>query len=90
MEETGYRFSAFDYLGRISANTSTNSNWLHMFLATGGKHEGEQSLDENEDIEVVIITMDELKKMLRENSIPQAMHVSCILYALEKLNALQF
>lgn len=90
LEETGYRFTSFDYLGKISANTSTNSNWLHMYLAMGGKLVSSQKLDENEDIEVVILEMEELKNLLRQNSIPQAMHVSCILYGLEKLNELQY
>ena len=89
-EETGYTFSEIKHLGKISANTSTNSNWLHMFLAKGGKLTGKQKLDENEEIQVVIVTPEELKKMIRENSIPQAMHVSCILYALAELNEISF
>ena len=90
LEETGYSFTSFDYLGRISPNPSTNSNLLHMFLARGGKKVGEQNLDENEEIEVVEMTLDELKQLLRENKIVQAMHVSCILYALEKLGELHY
>jgi ADP-ribose pyrophosphatase len=37
LEETGYSFSSYEYLGKISANPSTNSNLMHMFLAKGGK-----------------------------------------------------
>ena len=37
MEETGYSFSSFEYLGKVSANPSTNNNLMHMFLAKGGK-----------------------------------------------------
>lgn len=51
-EETGYVFGKYEYLGKISANPSTNNNWLHMFLATEGVHVCEQHLDENEDLEV--------------------------------------
>ena len=90
LEETGYLFSTYDYLGRISPNPSTNTNLLHMFLARGGKKIAEQALDENEDIEVVLLTIDQLKKLLRENKIVQSMHVSCIMYALEKLNELKY
>lgn len=90
LEETGYAFSSWQYLGRISANPSTNNNLLHMFLATGGKKVAEQQLDPNEEIEVVLVTMEELKQMLRENKVVQAMHVSCIMYALEKLNELKY
>lgn len=88
-EETGYEFSRFDYLGKISPNPSTNSNWMHMFLATGGKKTKEQQLDHNEEIEVELYTIDELKKLLEDHKIIQAMHVSCILYGLKKLGELE-
>lgn len=90
MEETGYNFSDYEYLGKISPNPSTNSNLLHMFLAKGGRKVAAQSLDENEEIEVILLDMYELKQLLRENKIVQAMHVSCILYALEKLGELKY
>ena len=90
LEETGYTFSSYEYLGRISANPSTNTNLLHMFLAKGGKKTAEQKLDANEEIEVVYLTMDELKQLVRENKIVQSMHISCILYALERLNELKY
>jgi len=90
LEETGYSFSSFDYLGKISPNPSTNSNLLHMFLARGGKKVAEQKLDENEEIEVLEMSIDELKQLLRENKIIQGMHVSCITYALEKLGELHY
>src|SRR4030095_14981828 len=85
LEETGYTFSSYDYLGKTSANPSTNNNLMHMFLAKGGKKVAEQTLDGNEEIEVELITVKELRKLLKENKIMQAMHVTCILYALEKL-----
>lgn len=85
LEETGYIFSSYEYLGRISPNPSTNSNLLHMFLAKGGQKVASQKLDENEVMEVVLLSVDELKQLLRENKIIQSMHVSCILYGLDKL-----
>ena len=87
LEETGYSFSSYEYLGKISPNPSTNSNLLHMFLAKGGKNIASQQLDENEEIEVVLVSLGELKQLLRENKIIQSMHVTCIMYALEKLEA---
>jgi len=90
LEETGYTFSQVDYLGKISPNPSTNSNYLHMFLARGGKKTSQQQLDENEEIEVIEMTMDELKHLLRTNQLLQSMHVSCILYGLEKMGELKY
>lgn len=63
---------------------------MHMFLAKGGKKLKEQQLDDNEEIIVELYTLDELKQLLRENKIIQAMHVTCILYALEKINELKY
>jgi ADP-ribose pyrophosphatase len=90
LEETGYSFANYHYLGKISPNPSTNSNLLHMYLATGGLQVATQSLDENEEIEVGLYTVHEVKQLLRENKFVQAMHVSCLLYALEKLGELHY
>lgn len=84
-EESGYKFDKFDFLGTISANPATTNNLMHMFLATGGEYEGDQNLDETEDLEVVLVTMDELRAMVRENKLMQSLHLSCILYAFGKL-----
>ena len=90
LEETGYQFSSYEYLGKISANPSTNSNLMHMFLAKGGKKVASQELDHNEEIEIELATIDELKQLLRENKIVQAMHATCITYALERMGELKY
>jgi ADP-ribose pyrophosphatase len=90
LEETGYAFTSFEYLGKISANPSTNNNLMHMFLAKGGKKVASQNLDPNEDIQVELVSTEELKQLLRENKIVQAMHVTCILYGLAKLDELKY
>jgi len=89
LEETGYEFSSYEYLGKISANPSTNSNLMHMFLAKGGKKVANQELDHNEEIEIELVSIGELKQLMKENKIVQAMHASCILYALERLGELK-
>ena len=90
LEETGYEFSQYQYLGQISPNPSTNNNWMHMFLATGGKQITEQQLDHNEEIEVVLVSIDELKELLSEHKIFQAMHVTTIMYALERMGEIRW
>ena len=90
LEETGYAFDHFEYLGRTSANPSTNNNWMHMFLATGGKKVQDQQLDADEDIEIEFVSIEDLKQLLRENKIIQSMHVTAIFYALQKLGEIQF
>ena len=90
LEETGYSFTSYESLGKISPNPSTNTNWMHMFLAKGGKKVSEQKLDHNEEIIVELYSLEELKSLVRKNEIVQAMHVTCILYALEKLGQLSY
>jgi 8-oxo-dGTP pyrophosphatase MutT (NUDIX family) len=89
LEETGYAFAHYEYLGKTSPNPSTNNNWMHMFLATGGRKVADQHLDANEEIEVELYTIPELKQLLKENKIIQAMHVNCIIHGLLKLGELK-
>ncbi|MBK5270439.1 MAG: NUDIX hydrolase [Bacteroidia bacterium] len=85
LEETGYSFSSYEYLGKTSANPSSNNNLMHMFLAKGGKKVAEQQLDKNEEIEVELYIIEEVKQLLEERKIIQSMHVTCLFYALEKI-----
>lgn len=90
MEETGYAFSSYELLGTISANPSTNNNIMHMYLATGGTKVAEQQLDHNEEIEVSLFSLEEVKNLLKQNQIKQAMHATCLFYALEKIGQLKY
>ncbi|RYY40707.1 MAG: NUDIX hydrolase [Chitinophagaceae bacterium] len=90
LEETGYTFGNWKFLGKISANPSTTNNFMHMFLATGGTRTAEQNLDDSEELEVVELSIDEVKALVRENKMAQSLHVNCILYALIELGELQF
>lgn len=85
LEETGYAYDDIQYLGKISPNPSTNNNWMHMFVATGCHQVQDLNLDHNEDIEVELISLDELKKMLRENRIVQSMHANTIMHGLMRI-----
>lgn len=90
LEETGYICDQYDYLGKISANPSTNSNIMHMYLARNGKKVKEQELDHNEEIEVFLLSVDEIKELLKTNQILQAMHATSLFYALNKLGELNY
>ena len=59
-----------------------------MYLATGGQYVREQELDHNEEIEVYLFSLDEVKKLLAENKIIQSMHVTTLYYAMAKMKAL--
>ena len=88
MEETGYEFSSIEQVGIAAANPGVLNNYTAFFLATGGKKTSVQQLDHNEDIEVITIPFDELKKLFLENKIVQSLHANCIFYALRKLGGI--
>ena len=85
-EETGYAFEKVEYLGKVAANPGVLNNYTHLFLATGGKKVTSQSLDHNEEIEVLLMPLEEVRRMLQQNEFPQALHVSCMLYAFQQLD----
>lgn len=87
-EETGYEFSEAEYLGFTSPNPSTNCNLMHMYLLKGGVKRQEQSLDHNEDIEVLLVPLDELFNMVLERKLHQAMHITAITLALHRMGKL--
>ena len=87
MEETGYAFSSFIQLGKLAANPGILNNYTELFLARGGKKINGQCLDGNEDIEIHFFSMDEVRKMLMQNEIKQALHASCLFYAFAHLDS---
>jgi 8-oxo-dGTP pyrophosphatase MutT (NUDIX family) len=89
MEETGYVFTHIEPLGRVAANPGLLNNFTELFLATGGKKISGQQLDHNEEIEIVLVSMEELLDMLMKQEIKQSLHVNCIFYALIKMGKLK-
>src|ERR1700739_954417 len=69
MEETGYTFPDIKYLGRVAANPGVLTGYTYLYLARGGKKINDQKLDDNEEIEVSLVSLDELRKMMDNNEI---------------------
>jgi ADP-ribose diphosphatase len=90
LEETGYTFSHVEHLCEISPNPSTNTNVCYSFLATGGVFTRPQSLDPNEEIEVLTVSIEELMILLKQNQIWQALHVTTLFYGLQKIGKMKF
>ena len=57
----------------IGQNPSTCSNWTHCFIATGVERMGDQQLDRTEDIDVVLLSREEVLSMLRNDELKQAL-----------------
>jgi len=86
LEETGYEFAQIELLGKVAANPGILNNYTDLFLATGGKKVANQSLDANEEIEIILLPLEAVRGMLHRNEFDQALHVSCMLYAFRKLD----
>ncbi|MBC7422448.1 MAG: NUDIX hydrolase [Ferruginibacter sp.] len=86
LEETGYEFSQVNLVGKVAGNPGVLSGYTHLFLASGGRKVASQSLDANEEIDILLTPVEEVRAMLQRNEFPQALHVSCLLYAFQKLD----
>jgi ADP-ribose pyrophosphatase len=86
MEETGYEFESVIHLGITSANPGVLNNFTHLFLATGGRKVAGQQLDSNEEIEIVLKSLEEVKNLLLESKIKQSMHALCLFHGFAYLD----
>ena len=85
LEETGYAFEQIIQTAVLSPNPGNHANRVYSFLATGGKQISKPVFDESEEIETVLMSMEQFKKLLFENKLVQAMHVSAAFSGLNEL-----
>ena len=76
LEETGFGGGQWKKLMELSPNPSAMSNTTHCFLAIGVEKIAEQHLDDTEELSVLFMTKEEVKRMLNENQICQALMVA--------------
>lgn len=85
LEETGYEFSGMELLVKVAANPGVLNNFTYLFLATGGKKVAAQKLDHNEEIVIELMAPEEVKNLLNDGKIVQALHACCLFYGFNKL-----
>lgn len=90
LEETGYAFEEVYYLGTTAANPGVLNNFTKLFLATGGRKVKAQELDANEEIDIMLKPIEEVKQMLSNSEFIQSMHALCLFYGFEKLKSLGY
>ena len=86
LEETGYTCKKFVEMCKLSPNPANHSNYIYSYLAMDVKLTNNQNLDYSEDIDFVAIPIHEVKRMLKNNEIIQAMHVSALFYVFNYLD----
>ncbi len=88
LEETGYRFDDMELICSVYANPSTGNNQTLCYLAKNGIKVQEQALDDHEEIVVEEYSIAEIKQLLTDNKIAQALHCTALFYALMQLGEL--
>lgn len=73
LEETGYGNGTWQEFMRISPNPGTHTNITHCFLATDVEKVSEQQLEATESLTVHLLSLQEVKELLRQGSIRQAL-----------------
>lgn len=88
LEETGYSFTSVEEICELYPNPATSNNITTTYLAKGGIKKGNQQLDLQEEIQIVLVEPEELKELLFSNKFGQALHTAALFYALRQLNML--
>lgn len=73
LEESGYGGGEWELLTTLCANPSCNTNLTYSFVARGVRRMSEQHLDATEDIEVKLMTRNEVLQMLQRDEMKQAL-----------------
>ena len=76
LEETGYGGGHWKEWMILCANPGTHSNLSYTFLATDLEKVQDQTLEETEEITVHLFSKEEVRGLLLNNEIPQALHAA--------------
>jgi len=85
LEETGYSFKTCKFVAELYPNPATSNNKTFTYVLTGGVKTSEQHLDEHEILNVEEYSVEEVKHLIRDNKIAQALHVAALLYGLAEV-----
>ena len=85
LEETGFGGGSWRLNSVLSANPSSMNNLTYSYIAEGVEPIDTQHLDDTEGINVKILSEDEVKQLLRDDTIKQSLMVAALLKYLSKL-----
>ncbi len=86
-EETGYTGKSVHLIKSMWVNPAIMSNRISFYFIDGCELTDTQELDDAEDIEVLTVTIDELKAMIRDGSFSHSIAVNGVgLYLLSEYN----
>lgn len=82
LEETGYSFDSAELVATLYPNPATANNQTFTYLLRNGVKTHEQHLDEHEFLAVEEYSIEEVKQLLKDNKIDQALHCAGLFYGL--------
>ena len=82
LEETGYQAQEWIHLRSFSPNPAGLTNTVHPFIALGVERSGAQELDLGEEIEVSLMTVDEVLGLIDSGQFPQGLQIATLMLAL--------
>lgn len=86
MEETGYTSDNIIQIGCVSPNPASQTNLIYSFLVPDAEKVSDQTLDDTEDMEVVLKPLEEVIGMAKNGELLQSMQVSTVFFALAYWN----
>ena len=89
MEETGYASDTWVEIGCASPNPAIYTNKIYSFLAIDAEQTGEQSTDDAENIEVLLIPFDEVLAMAKHGTLIHSLNISTLFFVLEHLHRIR-
>lgn len=88
-EETGFIAASWEKIGQLVRNPAkSEGNLLHVYLARGAEKTGEQRLDENENIEVMMKPYAEVLAMAKSGELQGADTVVALLLSEGKVSSI--
>lgn len=77
-EETGYSSNDWTYLGRVESNPVFMNSYVHHWLAKGVSYQQLPQLDEGEDIQLMLLSVDEIKQHIKAGAIAHPHTISAL------------
>ena len=84
LEETGYESDEWKHLLTVPSNATMADNYAHLYVARNCRRVSEQSLDETEFLNVMLLSAQEIEEMIKKGEFQQAIHIMAWLLSNKK------
>lgn len=84
LEETGYESEEWKHLLTVPSNATMADNYAHLYVARNCRRVSEQSLDETEFLNVMLLSAQEIEEMIEKGEFQQAIHIMAWLLSNKK------